>query len=140
MVLYYSVSGFADVGILALRIAVGGLIFLHGYPKFKTQKQTAEFVKSMGIPIPKISALYSAFVEAIGGIAIFFGILTQIFAVLLAINMLFALYIQVIKFKSPITGGGGKSGYELDLLYLFGAIALIFLGGGAFSIDALINV
>lgn len=140
MVLYYSVSGFSDVGILALRIVIGGLIFLHGYPKLKNLNKTAEFIQSMGLPIPKISALYSFFAEAIGGIAIFFGILTQLFAILLVINMLFALYLQIFKFKSPIVGGGGKSGYELDLLYLFGAIALIFLGAGAFSIDALISI
>ena len=54
--------------------------------------------------------------------------------------MLFALNHQILKYNSPKVGGGGKSGYELDLLYLFGAIALIFLGAGAFSIDALISI
>jgi putative oxidoreductase len=120
---------------LMLRIAIGGLFIIHGYPKLGAQqrKQGAEWLKGMGVPGG--FALFGGVVEFFGGIAILLGIFTSIIAVLFALWMLSTTWLAVTKMKKKFV-----SGYELDIILLLASLALAAIGGGIFSIDHLLRI
>ncbi len=115
---------------LPLRLMLGILYIIHGYPKIKSPESTATFFLKLGIPVPKLSAIVVAIVEFFGGIALIIGFSTRIAAALLAINMMVAAYMKKTKMKENFIGG-----YEFDLTLAAVLIALFLLGAGNFSID-----
>lgn len=120
-----------DLGILLLRFALGIIMTVHGYPKlFGGGEAHMKFLKSLNLPMPRFAAYLSGIAEFFGGISLVIGFLTQIAAVLIAINMAVALWVNAVKFKKTLIGG-----YELDLVLLTGAISLLFIGPGFYSID-----
>jgi|SRR5208282_1755996 len=122
-----------SVAALLLRLIIGFVFILHGYPKFSAaqRKQGWEWLKSMGLPGGLI--LFAAVVEFFGGIALLLGILTQIIAVLFALFMLSTTWLSKVKMKKKFVGG-----YEIDVILLIVSLALAALGAGAFSIDHLL--
>jgi len=119
---------------LLLRLAVGILFVIHGYPKLTTQRKGAgEWLKSMGLPSG--FAAFAGVVEFFGGIALLLGILTQIIAALSALWMLSTTWLAVAKMKKKFVGG-----YELDIILLLASLALAALGGGRFSLDYLLGI
>ena len=92
-----------------------------------------EFMKSMGMPTGLVP--FGGFVEFFGGLGLVFGLLTPIIAVLTALWMLSTTWFSIAKAKKKYFGG-----YELDITLLLAALALAFIGGGAFSLDHLIGL
>ena len=123
------------VAALILRLAIGGLFIIHGYPKLGAQqrKQGAEWMKSMGLPGGFI--LFAGVVEFFGGIAILLGVFTSIIALLFALWMLSTTWLAAGKMKKKFVGG-----YELDIILLLASLALAAIGGGIFSIDHLLQL
>ncbi len=120
-----------DFGILVLRVVLGIIVAVHGYPKlFIDSEAHIRFLKSLNIPMPRYAAYLSAIAEFFGGISLIIGFLTQIAAVLIIINMAVALWVNAVKFRKKLIGG-----YELDLILLAGTFALLFIGPGFYSID-----
>jgi putative oxidoreductase len=122
-----------DVAALILRLGIGGLFIIHGYPKLGAQqlKQGAEWMKSMGLPGGFI--LLGGVVEFFGGIAILLGVFTSIIASLFALWMLSTTWLAAGKMKKKFVGG-----YDLDIILLLASLALAAIGGGIFSIDHLL--
>lgn len=113
---------------VSLRLLVGIFFIIAGYPKlFVRLDGVAGFFDSLGIPLPFFFAIVVGIVEFFGGIAILLGLFTRPVALLQAIVMIVALLTAHL--------GGG---YEKALLLLGGTIALLFLGGGKLSLDALL--
>lgn len=125
----FNYSGLAP---FILRVALGVIFIAHGYPKlFKNFSGTAQFFESIGLKPAKYLTIIVGISEFFGGIALILGFLTQIAAILIAITMFVAIvYVKKIKFKKGLVDG-----YELDLILFASALALIFLGPGAFAID-----
>jgi putative oxidoreductase len=124
-----------NVAALLLRLAIGSLFIVHGYPKLgaEQRKQGGEWMKSMGLPAGFI--LFGGVVEFFGGIAILLGILTQIIAALFALWMISTTWLAVTKMRKKFVGG-----YELDITLLLASLALAAIGGDAFSIDHILNI
>jgi len=122
---------FTDVAILILRIALGVVFVVHGWPKIKKPG----WGKKMGYPF--IISLLISIGEFFGGLGVLFGFLTQIAALGIFVIMLGALYYHVISWKHPFVMKNG-SGYEYALVLVLMSLALVLLGGGAYSIDALL--
>jgi len=124
-----------SVAALILRLAIGGLFIIHGYPKLGAQqrKQGAEWMKSMGLPGGFI--LLGGVVEFFGGVAILLGVFTSIIALLCAVWMLSTTWLAAGKMKKKFVGG-----YELDIILLLASLALATIGGGIFSIDHLLRL
>src|SRR5260370_29129944 len=76
-----------------------------------------------------------SFVEPIGAAALFVGFLTQPAAAGCAVIMLGAIRLKAGSMKRGFSVDGG---WELDLVLLTASLALVFLGGGAFSLDRLV--
>lgn len=115
--------------IVPLRIILGILYIIHGFPKLKSPERTATQFLKLKIPMPKLSAIIVAILEYFGGIALILGFLTRIVAALLAIQML------VAAFQKIRTKGKMGEGYEVDLLLAAFLALLVIFGAGNFSVD-----
>ena len=120
---------------LVLRIALGAVFIVHGYPKlFKDFKGTAGFLSGIGFKPGVFWALVLGAAEFFGGIAMLIGFLTEIAAGLLTISMTAATLVKIFKWKVPFTKGA-DAGWEWDLVILAGLIALVILGPGRFAVS-----
>ena len=122
-----------SLALVLLRIAVGTIFMLHGRQKLFGMGfagVTGAFTH-MGVPLPGIMGPFVGLLEFFGGIALILGLLTRLFALGFAIDMLVA--ILLVKLQS------GFSHYELEFLLCVSGLALLFMGGGEFSVDALLG-
>ncbi len=119
---------------LLLRLAIGTLFMIHGYPKLTAQRKgTGEWLKSMGFSSG--FAGFAGVVEFFGGLALLLGVFTQIVALLSALWMLSTTWLAKGKMKKKYFGG-----YELDITLMLAALALAMLGGGIYSLDFLLGI
>lgn len=118
-----------DISILVLRLALGLIFIVHGWPKIRNLSMTAGHFESMGFRPGNLWGTVVALVEFFGGLAVFFGLYTAIGAFGIACVMFIALLWKMQR------GQGLVGGYELDLILLAAAIALTFLGSGIWSLD-----
>ena len=122
-----------DLGILILRVFFGLLLMTHGYPKLTSGFEgTKKWLASVGVPSmlgPLVGIL-----ELLGGAFLAVGLLTRIVA------FLFTLQFLGIILNGKRLGKKKLNDYEKDLLYLGGALALVLLGGGAYSVLPLVGL
>ena len=122
--------------ILVGRVVLGIVFIAHGWQKLTEGglSGTAQGFEAMGIPLPTVSAAFIIFVELVGGAALIVGALLPVFGVLIALNMLGAIYF--VHGENGFYNMGG--GYEYVLSLAAFAIAIGFSGGGALAVDSLI--
>ncbi len=124
---------YQDLAPLFLRLALGAAFIVHGYPKlFKNFAGVAGWFDSIGIKPGKVWALVVGVVEFFGGIALILGVFTQLAAALIAVNMLVAM--AKVKWGKVKFVEMEKTGWELDFIYLAAAMAVVFLGPGAYAL------
>ena len=122
-----------SLGLLVLRIAVAAVFINHGYAKlfkFGFAGVTGAFTQ-MGVPVPGVMGPFVGLLEFFGGIALLIGLLTRLFALGFAIDMLVAILLVQLK--------KGFSGFELEFLLMTASIALLCTGAGLYSVDARIG-
>lgn len=125
-----------DAAALALRVFLGAILMVHGFPKlFKPQErgQTIAYMKSVGVPASLTIAVGA--LEFFGGLGLVVGLLTQGVAALIALEMIGTTILSRAKLGKKLI-----LGYELDLAYMVNAVALLFLGGGAWSLDRVLGI
>jgi putative oxidoreductase len=122
---------------LLVRVVIGGTLMIHGYPKLKSPEQSANWMKSLGIP--GVTALLAGILEFFGGLFLVVGLIVPIVALLFVVQFVSITLVKRIKMKALYVGSG-KPSYEIDILYLLFSIVLIVLGAGALSIDGLIGL
>jgi len=129
---------------LVLRIVLGALFIWHGIDKFDAGLENVEAgFRMWGVPAPALAARVVPVVEIAAGAALILGLLTRIVAVALGGVLVGALLWAKDIFTSDGTGiisATPDPGAELDLAYLAGLIALVFLGPGRWSVDARIGL
>ena len=116
------------VGLLILRLAVGGMMLTHGWPKLMRLFETPE---KLADPIglgPELSLALTAFAEVVCASLLVTGAWTRAAAVPFLITMLVAAFI--------VHGDDPFKKQELALLYGAGAMTLMLTGAGDFSVDA----
>lgn len=124
-------STVASTVLLLLRLVAGTAFILHGWPKI----QNPAGWMGPGSPIPGVFQALAAVSEFGGGIAWVVGILTPLASLGIASTMSVAVYMHMIVLKDPFVNLTGKSSYELALVYLGIALALLALGPGKLSAD-----
>lgn len=122
-----------DLGLLALRIAIGSIFIYHGLPKLKKPKAMEQMFGNIWFPF------LIGLGEFAGGLAAILGFYTEIAGLIFVILMLGALYFKLLTSKAPFSSMK-KLGWEFDLILLGGALALLFIGAGNISIDAVIGL
>lgn len=135
-----------SIGLLILRLGVGGFMLTHGLGKL--QKLIAGEFDYAGDPIgvgQELSLIGAVLGEFVGALLVVFGFATRIGAAAAAFVMGVAAF--VIHRTDPWTMGEAaqlfQSGEaeswaskEPALLYLIPFLALVFLGAGRFSLDS----
>jgi putative oxidoreductase len=122
-----------DIGRLVLRLAIGGLLFLHGVAKLRSGiGWMAGPLSAVGLPA---FVGYAVFVgEIIAPILVIVGTYTRLAGLVIAFNMISAIMlVQRGKIASLNQGGGWA--IELEMLFLLGGVAIFFLGAGKFSLS-----
>jgi len=134
-----------DTAALVLRVGCGLVFIPHGFSKVFGSGGVAAFSQSLpSYGIPAFLGYAAAYGEFFGGIFLILGLLTRLDALLLAGNMFVAAFVvQLPDAMHDPDGGKNKvfaaiRGMELPLSILAAMIALVLLGGGRFSLDALI--
>ncbi len=124
-----------DLVMLCLRIGLGSLFIVYGWPKVSHVEGVVGMWQKLHLIAPPIMGPLHAGVEFFGGILLIAGLLTRLWGLLLAIDMVGALWIVKIR-SAPFAGPGGWS-LEWEALWI--ALALLAGGGGAFSLDSLLR-
>jgi putative oxidoreductase len=135
-----------SVALVLLRAILGVVFFMHGSQKVLGWfggyglKATVGFFAST-LRIPSVLGYAAAFAEFLGGIALILGVGTQVAALFIFVTMLvatlkvhapagFFLNVQ----HDPKRGDGVE--YSLTLAVI--ALVLMLMGGGSYSVDALL--
>ena len=127
-------EGLESYGLLVLRIFLGIIFVYHGIPKLR---MSGAMGKGMGFPSGSVFIL--GLVEFLSGLALILGLYAEIGALLVGLVMLGALWHKIFKWNIPFSAMD-KMGWEFDLILLGVAVAILLLGSGAFSLDALFGV
>lgn len=122
----------ADLGKLILRLTLGGLMLFHGIAKLLNGVGFIEGeLASHGLPA---FLAYGVFIgELIAPLMVILGYQTRIGAMLIAFNMIVAI-VLVHAHQLLALGGNGGLALELQLFFLFNAVALVFLGPGRYKL------
>lgn len=122
-----------DIGKLILRLTLGGLILLHGIAKMSRGVAGIEkMVEGIGLPSYFAFGVYVG--EVLAPILVIIGLHSRLGAVVIAVNMLFAIVLahRADLFLLSKTGGWAL---ELQAFFLFTALAVALIGPGRFSIN-----
>jgi putative oxidoreductase len=135
----------ADWYAVPLRLIVGYGFIEHGYAKLSRGADGfIAILHAIGMPFADLFGWATILVEIAGGLLILFGAFVPVAAVPMTIVLLVAIFtvhlpngFSSIKLMSYDSTGAhfGQPGYETDLLYLAGLVALCIGGAGPLSVD-----
>lgn len=122
-----------SLGLLILRIAVGGLMLLHGIAKIGHTSFISGMLTEKGLPSFLSYGVY--FTEIIAPLLILIGFRTRLSAIVYVFGALFAMFLVHSRQLFSLNENGG---WELELLglYISGALALFFTGGGKIAVSS----
>ena len=116
------------LGLLILRLALGGMMLTHGWPKLGRLMETPEkFADPIGLG-PEITLALAVLSEFVCALLIMAGAWTRLACIPFVMTMLVAAFV--------VHGDDPFKKQELALLYGAGALALGLIGAGRFSVDA----
>ena len=122
---------------LILRVWVGANFVIHARPKIQSMPQTIQSMKGLGVPA---GATYAATaLELAGGIALILGLLVPIVGAFFVLFMVSASVMKKRKMHADYISAA-KPSYEIDVLYVALALALVFLGAGVLSLDGALGI
>ena len=130
-----------DAGLLAIRLAVGFIMFVHGTQKLFSWFQgegieAAEgLFKRLGFRPPRLMAYVAAWIETIGGVLLALGFLTPVAVVLLIATLVNVLLVHI---KNGFDRR--RNGFEFEFVLLAGTACVALAGAGAYSLDALLGI
>lgn len=120
-----------DLGIMILRVTLGILMLFHGVAKLRFGTGVVEGIfEQHGIPGALAYLAYLG--EVFAPLLLIIGWRTRIAAAVVAGTMLVAVFTAMADKIATITEVGAW-GLEVPALYFFGALALIFTGGGRYA-------
>ncbi|MFM9925391.1 DoxX family protein [Variovorax sp. H27-G14] len=124
-----------DAGKLLIRLTVGVLVLLHGIFKLSAG---VGFIGGMlaksGLPGGLAYLVYVG--EIVAPLLMIAGVFTRAAAAVVVINMLVAFGLVHMADMFALTKQGGWA-LELQGFYLFGALTVVLLGAGRFSVGGL---
>jgi uncharacterized membrane protein YphA (DoxX/SURF4 family) len=130
----------APAAVWLIRLLVGAVFVSEGIQKFlfPAELGVGRFTK-IGIPSPEVLAPFVGVVEIVGGLLLLLGLLTRLAALALVVDMLVA--ITTTKIPLLLKEGFWKMAHEArtDWSMLLGALFLLVVGAGVWSLDVLLT-
>jgi putative oxidoreductase len=130
---------------IPLRLIIGLGFIHHGYAKLARGPESfTNILSALGMFDPPLLAWATIVVETGGGLAVIAGLFIPLASVPMIVVLLVAIFtvhlpngFSSIKLQSVTAAGAhfGQPGYETDLLYLAGIVALILGGSGPLALD-----
>lgn len=117
-----------------LRVALGGILMVHGWQKLNDIPGTVASFTSLGIPGPEVSVYLAILGEFFGGLGLLLGALTPLAALGAMLTMAGAIYF-VHRDHGILAQHGG---FEYPLLILLTALYFAAHGAGPVSVDSLV--
>ena len=122
-----------DAGKLVLRLTLGILILLHGLAKI-TGGVSGISAGLQGVGLPGVFA-YGVYIgEVLAPLLVIIGFYSRIGALVIVVNMLFAIGLVHMKDVFVLTKTGGWA-IELQAFFLLTAAAVALIGPGKFAVN-----
>ena len=130
-------QGSQDLGKALLRIVLGVLILMHGIAKVTGASGigfVSKVVADAGLPAWVAYGVYLG--EIVAPILLIIGLWSRLAALVVALNMLFAIGLVHTKELAMLAKTGGWA-LELQGMFLGAALAVALLGAGRFSVGGI---
>ena len=133
MAILDSLGNYRNTGLLILRVGLGVMMIIHGFPKLAGGPAGWEglggSMKVVGINfLPMFWGLMAAVAEGVGGLFLILGIFFRPVNILLTVTMVIA---ALVHFGKGDGISGASHAIELGIVFF----SLIFIGPGKYSID-----
>jgi putative oxidoreductase len=138
--LLVTVGNFIQAPLLfALRVFFFWQLFLAGKGKLLNIERTAEFFRSLNIPMPVFNAYLASATECFGGLLLVVGLASRLVAIPVAFTMIVAYITADCEALTGIFSDPDKFVAAAPFPFLLAALLVLAFGPGAISIDALIK-
>ena len=130
---FHRLDRYRDTGLLILRIGIGVMFVLHGFPKLRAGPETwvklGGALSAVGVNLaPAFMGFMAAISEFGGGILLILGLFTRPACFFLLVTMIVATMMHLKNGDSFV-----KYSHALEAGVLF--FSLLFIGPGRFSLD-----
>jgi putative oxidoreductase len=134
MAILESLGKYRNTGILIVRIGLGIMMMVHGFPKItggmEMWKGLGGSMKLIGIDfLPVLWGFIAAATETFGGFLLVLGLFFRPVSLLLFLNMLMAALVHLSDPKQGIM----EASHAIELAFVF--LGLMFIGAGKYSVD-----
>lgn len=123
--------------LLLVRFPLGLDMFVHGYQKVTHILSTMRYFD--GLNVPHVFAWLAIVAEFCGGLGLMIGLLSRIAAFGVGCTMVVAVFLRHLSYGYLMNWHGalpfGTEGYEYHTLAIGMAVAVMFAGAGALSLD-----
>jgi putative oxidoreductase len=127
-----------DVVAMLARLGIGVVFIAHGWQKMQVGvTTTAQNFDHLGVPAPTAAAVYTTFVELLGGAALILGLGLPVVGLLLFADMVGAfVFVNAEHGLFVVDQGAAQNGFELVLV--LGLASLLFAAGagGRLTLDS----
>lgn len=136
--LFHSLDKYRDAGLLMLRIGIGIMFILHGYPKLEggpeVWARVGGALSHIGITFaPVYMGFMAAITEVGGGLLLILGLFTRPACLFLLVTMTVAAVMHISQ-GDPFS----RYSHSVEAAILF--FSLLFIGPGRFSLDQSIYI
>ncbi len=135
--LFPELGDLVDWGLLALRVAVGIIFIVHGWPKLTQARTMGPAMAQMGGGMsPGVATAFTyvqGTVEVVGAVLLIAGIWTQVVAAALAVIMLGAIGLKNSMMKTGFMAQQ-TTGWEFDFILVFANLLLMLTGPGSIAV------
>lgn len=123
-----------DFGTALLRVGLGAYYLMHGYfagAVIGVQALAQANATTYSVPLPEVSAWFIVGAHFIGGAMLLIGLYPRVGALLNVPVMAGAVFFVHLKQGFFMSRAGG---YEYALFLLIATVAVVFIGGGMFTL------
>jgi len=125
VMIFPQLTQFTDVALLLLRVMVGIVFIASGWNHLKDPA-----ARSKDIGMSKGFTVFLGATEITGGLAVVFGVLTQLAASGLILVMLGAIQKKIFVWRTGFWGESGTNGWSYDTMLVVMNLVIVTTGGG----------